>query len=162
MLPAKLYATKEETIYSDSNDDEDVWTISDKSGSTGWTTDASSDGYGLPKPLAEALAATPEVIDWLIEHIKYQDGRLKGATELLERGQGIVSRQTKGVISLTDKLEQAQKERDTERDNHMCMRETLRQISVEACDSTRHDDQGAVCSPCHAKSYFENVETGGE
>lgn len=41
-------------------------------------------------------------------------------------------------------------------ENHACMRETLRQISVQPCDPSRHDEQGSVCSPCHAKSYFNS------
>ena len=45
--------------------------------------------------------------------------------------------------------------------DHACMRETLRQISVEPCDPSKHADF-SVCSPCHARSYFESVEGKSE
>jgi len=57
----------------------------------------------------------------------------------------------RGLCTVRTKYDEAR----AEIDNHACMRETLRQISVQPCDPSRHDEQGSVCSPCHAKSYFE-------
>ena len=36
--------------------------------------------------------------------------------------------------------------------------ETLRQISVQPCDPSRHNADGSVCSPCHAKSILKCEE----
>lgn len=59
-------------------------------------------------------------------------------------------------VRLKSELEAARKEID----NHACMRQTLRQIADQPCNSLLHTG-GAVCSPCHARSYFkfENLES---
>jgi hypothetical protein len=66
------------------------------------------------------------------------------------------------VIYAIDVLESAlaamTKERDEARGKLEVIRETLRQMAAQPCDPTRHND-GSVCSPCHARSYFKNVET---
>jgi len=62
------------------------------------------------------------------------------------------------IMDASDERDEARKklkEALEEIKNHDCMRETLRQISVQPCDPNRHDD-GGVCSPCHAKSYFDS------
>ena len=96
--------------------------------------------------------------------LKSLDARVKPLEESVQRALVRVHKNAHEINLMKTDLypiehpnRKAVNESEEEIDNHACMRETLRQIADQECVPSRHG-KGNVCSPCHARSYFDNVE----
>jgi hypothetical protein len=73
-LPVRLYVEDDEAFrnadWPGVDYDECAHTVTPDPAFLGWTNDGGHPGYGLPFDVAEALAAAPEDIDWLIAHVE--------------------------------------------------------------------------------------------